>query len=219
VLVHLLPLGHDRFDVYAEPPDVEEEPLPHDAGRVRRWIRTAGDQWRRLVDTARTGSAAGRLARYRDTVVCKLAESIEEQRTLWSLRGATSATALFPAGLTPSAARATLDRLLAASRRHHGWWFAIDLTLFIASGILFFVPGPNIVAYYLGFRSFGHLQSWRGARQAASVVQWTLQPSDELAELAILAGQPHDQRRTRVEAIARKLDLQHLPAFFERAAA
>jgi hypothetical protein len=219
VLVHLLPLGHDRFDVYAEPPDIDEGPLAHDAGRVRRWIHKAGDQWRSLVDTARMGAAAGRFGKWRDTIVCKLAESIEEQRTLWSLRGATAATALFPAGLTPAAARATLDQLLAESRRHHGWWFAIDLTLFIASGILFFVPGPNIVAYYLGFRTFGHLQSWRGARQAASVVRWTLKPSDELAELAILAGQPHADRKARVEVIARKLDLQHLPAFFERAAA
>ena len=78
------------------------------------------------------------------------------------------------------------------------------------------VPGRNIVAYYLGFRTFGHLQSWRGARQALAAA-WTLQPSDDLSELCMLVGLPHEARAARVDAIGRRLDLLHLAAFFERA--
>lgn len=218
MLVHLLPLGRGRYEIYAEPPDVDQGPLEHDAGRVRRWVHKAGEQWRSLVDAARTDTATGRFARWRDSIVCALAESLEEQRTLWSLRGATAATALFPSGLDTSAARAALDRLLAASLSHHRQWFVIDLALFIVSGILAFIPGPNIVAYYLGFRAFGHLQSWRGARQAISVVAWTMTKNDDLAELAILAGQPHATRAARIVSIAERLELPRLPAFFERAA-
>jgi hypothetical protein len=138
---------------------------------------------------------------------------------MWSLRAATHATVIVPSGLSPDQARQTLHAILITARRHHGRWLMVDLLLFIASGILFFVPGPNIVAYYLGFRTFGHLQSWRGARQASTIVQWSVEPNADLDELATLAGQPHATRAERVEAIAHRLLLARLPAFFERAAA
>jgi hypothetical protein len=217
--VHLVPIGRGRFELYAEPADPEPDVPGPDAGRLRRWAHRAGEQWHQFVDTARLGEATGRFARWRDALVCRLADSIDEQRTLWALRRTSECVVLHPSTLGASEARAMLDRILVAARRHHGWWLAIDLVLFIASGILFFVPGPNIVAYYIGFRVFGHLQSWRGARQALAGVRWTLQESDALSELATLAGVPHRTRAERVHDIARMLDLPHLPAFFERAAA
>ncbi len=217
--MHLVPVGRDRFELYAEPSTEPDDGVPEDAGRIRQWGRRAGEQWQRLVDTARQDVAVGRLARWRDRIVCRLAESIDEQRTLWSLRKATAADALYPSGIDAADARRRLQQMLLAAQRHHGWWLAIDLVLFIASGILFFIPGPNIVAYYLGFRVFGHLQSWRGARQGASKTAWTMTPNDELAELAVLAEQPHYVRAARVDAIAARLGLEHLPGFFERAAA
>jgi hypothetical protein len=219
VQVHLIPLGRHGFDLYAEPAIEPQDPVPHDAGRVRQWLHRAGEQWQHLVDTARTGAATGRIARWRDQIICTLADSIDEQRTLWSLRTTVAARGLYPSNLDERTARAQMDAILRAAQRHHGWWFVIDLLLFIASGILFFVPGPNIVAYYLGFRTFGHLQSWRGARQGVSTTVWSIEPSPELAELAALAEQPHHLRAARVEAIAARLGLEHLPGFFERAAA
>ena len=217
--MHLVPIGRGRFELYAEPPEVVAEPPAHDAGRVRRWLHTAGDQWRSFVDTARLDTASGRFARWRDAVIRTLADSIDEQRTMWSLRTTAAATALFPAHMTRDAALLALNRRLADARRFHGIRFAIYLTLFVASGILFFVPGPNVVAYYLGFQAFGHMQSWRGARQATSALQWTLSPSAELSELDRLKGQPHSERASQVEAIAAQLGLPRLPAFFERAVA
>lgn len=217
MLLHLIPIGRGRFELYGEPPEVDEGPLAHDAGRVRRWLHTAGDQWRQYVDAARMGTATGRFARWRDAIICKLADSLDEQRTLRWLRTATSATLLYPAGWDEAAARAALDQRLAASQRHHGQWLAVYLLLFVCSGVLFFIPGPNIVAYYLGFQAFGHLQSWRGARQGLSACAWTPRASQELTELAHLAELPHDTRMARVEELAERLDLPHLPGFFERA--
>ncbi|MGE3958797.1 MAG: hypothetical protein AB7H96_18950 [Vicinamibacterales bacterium] len=219
MLVHLIPLGRERYDLYAEPPDDDEGPPAHDAGRVRRWLHTAGEQWRLYVDAARMGTATGRFAKWRDAIICRLAETLDEQRTLRALRTSDAPTALFPATLDEAGARAAVGRILAASIRHHGQRLVIYLLLFIASGVLFFVPGPNIVAYYLGFQAFGHLQSWRGARRAGSpAVTWRLTPSADLAELARLSEQPHAQRAARVREIANRLGLEHLPAFFERAA-
>jgi hypothetical protein len=70
---------------------------------------------------------------------------------------------------------------LLADARHHLRWLIIDLTLFVVSGILFFVPGPNLVAYYVAFRLVGHLQSWRDARRAAETIAWTFEPAGALS--------------------------------------
>jgi hypothetical protein len=84
--------------------------------------------------------------------------------------------------------------------------------------VFFFIPGPNLVAYYFAFRFVGHLQSWRGARQAMEAIAWTLEPDAGLAELAALADMPREARAPRVAAIAAQLNLQRLSAFFDRVA-
>lgn len=216
--VHLLPLGRGRFDLYAEPVETANEPPAHDAGWMRHALHRSGEQWRRLVDTARLDQATSRLGKWRDTVICSLANSIEEQRTMWTLRSTAEADTYFPANMPAATAREQLMSILANARRFHGIRFAVYLVLFVASGILFFVPGPNIVAYYLGFQAFGHLQSWLGARRGSATVSWTLLPNDDLAELAALAEQSRASRSARIGAIAERLGLPRLPAFFERAA-
>ena len=114
--------------------------------------------------------------------------------------------------------RAILEALLAHARSHHLRWLIIDLILFTVSGILFFVPGPNLVAYYIAFRLVGHLQSWRGARQAAERIAWTFEADPGLAELASLVDVPRETRAPRVAAIAERLNLPRLTAFFDRVA-
>lgn len=217
MIVFLVPIGGDRFEVYSEPPEEAAAPAAQDS-RLRRWAHKANEQWHELVETARQGRAAGRLARWRDRVVCALAESIAEQRTLWSLRGQTDAVLHYPASMA-GAPRTVLDRALTKARWHHGFWLAIDLPLFVASALLAPIPGPNAVAYYLAFRVVGHYLSWRGAHQALRRTAWTLQPDAHLDELAALVHAPRDQRADRVHAIAQQLNLHRLSAFFQRVAA
>ncbi len=90
---------------------------------------------------------------------------------------------------------------MAHARRHHLRWFIIDVVLFVSSVVFFFIPGPNLVAYYFAFRFIGHLQSWRGARQAMDVIQWTFEPDSGLAELASLV-----ERAARRARAARRRD-------------
>ena len=218
MMVYLLPIGRDRFELYSEPPDDAGEAVRPE-GRFRRWAHTASVRWHLVVDAARRGTSTGRFARWRDRVVCRLAETIAEQRTLWALAKEPSATLVFPASIQARDARAALDRALAAARRHHGIWLGIDLPIFIVSAVLAPVPGPNVLAYYLAFRVVGHLLSWRGARHAVKRVSWTLQGDARLAELASLVNLPREERAARVHAIAQQLNLRRLPAFFERVAA
>lgn len=218
ITVFLVPAGRDRFELYSEAPDESPAAPARRDGVLRRWAHGANERWHALVEVARRGNADGRLARWRDTVVSRLAETIAEQRTLWALRDKSSVLLRYPSTLDAGRARATLDALLAHARRHHLRWLVVDLILFIVSGILFFVPGPNAVAYYVAFRLVGHLQSWRGARRAIEAVAWVFEPDTGLAELASLVDVPREARAPRVAAIAARLNLPRLTAFFDRVA-
>ena len=85
---------------------------------------------------------------------------------------------------------------LAGARSHHLRWLLIDLALFIATGVVAIVPGPNIFAYYMLFRVIGHRRSWWGARRGMAVVTWTFEPDPGLAELAALVDVPREHART-----------------------
>jgi hypothetical protein len=215
--VYLVPVGRGRFEPYSETHDDVAGAEMHDA-QQKSWLRKASAQWQEWVERARRGAEPGRLARWRDAVICRLAESVAEQRTLWALQRQRHATARFPSTLDPERAPSTLMALFADARRHHLRWLAVDLLLFLASGPFAFIPGPNLLAYYLLFRLFGHLQSWRGARHAMDHVAWTFEPDTGLAELASLADEPREARASRVEAIAERLKLPRLSAFFDRVA-
>ncbi len=218
MVVYLVPAGRNRFELYSEPP--EDPDLEPDAGasRVRRWMHRANVQWQAVVEAARRGASTGRFAQWRDKIVCHLAESIAEQRTLWRLGSEASATAKYPDGLESNRGRTILMAELAGARSHHLRWLLIDLALFIATGVVAIVPGPNIFAYYMLFRVIGHGRSWWGARRGMSVVTWTFEPDACLAELATLIDVPRHTRAPLVDAIAERLNLPRLSAFFDRVA-
>ena len=216
MVVFLVPAGRDRFELYSEAPEDLDLPPGREDGRFRRWAHRASLQWHQLVEAARRGRPRSRLAQWRDAVVCRLAETIAEQRTLWALRTGTEATLRYPANMPEARAKSELDRALSHARSHHLRWLIIDLILFVSSVVFFFIPGPNLVAYYFAFRLIGHLQSWRGARQAVDVIKWTWEPDAGLAELETLVTLPRAERASRVVAIAARLNLPRLPSFFDR---
>jgi hypothetical protein len=218
MVVFLVPAGRDRFELYSEAGDEPGPPPASEEGRFRRWAHAVTLQWHQLVETARRGRARGRLARWRDAAVCRLSETIAEQRALWALRTQTEATLRYPSHISVERARSELSGSIAHARAHHLRWFIIDALLFVASGVFFFIPGPNLVAYYFAFRFIGHLQSWRGARQSMDVITWSHEPEACLAELASLVDRPRAERAPRVAAIAAVLKLQRLSSFFDRVA-
>jgi Mitochondrial K+-H+ exchange-related len=216
--IYLVPVGSHRFELYAEPPDDGSPPGPRD-GFFRRHFHRLTEHWRDAVHAARgRDPAAGRLARWRDWSVRRVAEMIAEQRTLWSLRLEDSAELVYPSDVPEETAVAQRDRMLADARRHHGRWTILDGILFLGSGLFFFIPGPNALAYYFGVRLLGHYLSWRGARQALDRVRWQTRAEPALAELGGLTDVPREARAPRVAAIAEALHLPRLAAFFDRTA-
>ena len=222
--VYLVPIGSGHFELYTEPAD-EAEPgsAPHEGGRFwRRTIRALHEHWRQAVHAAHLDPGAdaggGRLARARDWIVRRIAESVAEQRTLWSLRSVTSASFVYPADLTESSARTLRQRLLAEASRHHGRWLALNLVGVAATAVLALLPGPNLIGYYFAFRVVGHFLSWRGARQALDHVSWRPRAEPILSELGGLAHLPREERADRVAALSAQLGLPRLAAFFDRVA-
>lgn len=144
------------------------------------------------------------------------AERIAEQRLLWRLRNEKSVRLFYPDDLPePAAIAVSRDELQREADRHLKW-LIIDGGLFVASGVVALIPGPNVLAYFFGFRLVGHYLSRRGAKHGLVSVAWQARPSPELSRLRrAIALVGHDRTR-EVHHVAEALQLPHLARFFER---
>jgi hypothetical protein len=134
------------------------------------------------------------------------------------MRGRESAVAVHPADVEAEEALRVVRASMRSDFEKHRYWIVIDTVLFILAGLLTLLPGPNVIAYYVGFRLVGHYLSMRGARQALDTVQWTTSASTPLAELRRAMTLDPEAREARVSAIASELQLERLASFFRRTA-
>jgi hypothetical protein len=226
--VYLVPVGLDRHELYCEVPD---EPESEDAGEhPKGFFRRLRAQFSAMLAEAererrerakgdtRADHGRGWAARFKARAMRWVAESIAEQRLLWHLRRQTRACLYYPADLDGEQAMAMLKSHLKRDFEKHRFWLTINALLFVASGVFFFVPGPNIIAYYFAFRLVGHYFSMRGARCGLSGIEWTTEPSAPLAELRRAIMLEPGAREQRVQDVALKLRLEHLASFFARTA-
>jgi hypothetical protein len=219
--VYLVPIGRDSHELYCEVPDEPVEPVdPASVGffermklRFSAMLTEAERERRRGQGTQEHGGA---FARAKARTLRWVAESIAEQRLLWHLRRQADACLFFPDDIEERRATELVRRQLRRDFEKHRFWLIVDSLGFVASGLLFFVPGPNIVAYYFAFRMVGHYLSLRGARQGLDGVRWTSEQSAPLSELRRAIDLDSDERDRRVHAVAATLKLEHLAKFFQR---
>lgn len=226
--VLLVPVGHGKHELYCEIADasVVADDETHDEttfiGRMKKRaqdaIAEAEHEWRER-QAGRLEQPSGRWGRMKARARAWIAEKVAEQRLLWHLRRQESCALVYPADATADAAVVLMRDSLQRDYERHRRWFAWNTAGFVASGITFFVPGPNLLAYYFFFRLAGHYMSMKGARQGLDVVAWAPRASDELRELRALAALPPAERVERVRAIEQALGLEHLATFFNRVAA
>jgi len=95
-------------------------------------------------------------------------------------------------------------------------WLIVDTVLFIASGIFFFIPGPNVIAYFFAFRLVGHWLSMRGAAHGRDTTSWTGRPSAEMSALRAAVARPPHERTRAIEPIGSELGLLKLAVFVDR---
>lgn len=235
--VYLVPVGPDRHELYCEVPDAPDVSDTGEApdettfmGRMKaRYvvplmrrgqaaIADAEREWREH-QAGRVERAPTRWGRAKARVRAYIAEKVAEQRLLWHLRRQDACTLFHGLDLGAEAALTAMRAILQRDFERHRRWFAIHTTLFILSGLLFLVPGPNLVAYIFLFRLVGHYFSMKGARQGLDITMWTPRPCRELSELREIAAMPAPERGRRVDAIAASLGLEHFATFFNRVAA
>ena len=220
--VYLVPTGAEQYELYCEEADEHaEEDLPR--GFFRRMkhrfsIMLAEAERERRHGHVDRGNQ-GWLAHARSRMMRWVAEAVAEQRLLWHLRRQPAAAFLYPHDLDEPRARELLRRQLARDFDKHRFWLVIDSLAFVASGLLFLVPGPNLVAYYFAFRMVGHYLSIRGARHGLNAVVWHPQGSEPLSSLREAVDLDGDARAERLREAEATLRLEHLAKFFERSAA
>jgi hypothetical protein len=223
--VYLVPIGDDRYELYCEVPedadadaDGEDPPAGFFTRMKQRFRAMLAEAERERRRTHADQPPRGTMGRIKARTLRYVAESIAEQRLLWHLRRQSAACLFFPDDLEAHRAITLLRRQLGRDFEKHRFWLIVDSLGFIASGALFLVPGPNLVAYYFAFRIVGHYLSMRGARHGIDVVQWTSERSAPLAELRRVIDLDAEERERRVRGVADALKLEHLVKFFERMA-
>ncbi len=221
--VFLVPVAADRYELYCEVPDEPDDPEADPPTGVFRRLKRRFTLMLAEAEHERRHGAVGQpptgwLGRMRARLMRWVAESIAEQRLLWHLRRQPAATLFFPDDLDDSAAVDQMRLQLGRDFDRHRNWLAIDSLLFVGSGVLFFVPGPNLVAYYFAFRIVGHYLSLRGARHGLRGVAWACEASAPLAALRAAIALEPGARAAAVRDLAARLRLEHLPRFVERTA-
>lgn len=225
--VYLIPVGAGRYELYCE--DVHDE-QPADSvveappGMFAVLVGRFKAALARVEHERRHGGAAPPVERrsssqrVKDYALCWIAEKIAEQRLLWRLRRESDVRVLFPDDLSGAGAMAIVRRMLQRDADRHFRWLTIDGAILILTGVVAIIPGPNLLAYYFGFRVVGHYLSMRGARHGLREVTWHERPSPLLARLREAAALSALERERQVREVEMQLRLQHLTSFFQRTA-
>lgn len=218
--VYLVPVGASHHELYTE---VSSDAESIDEGDGRSWWSRQKQWFRRALADAeiererreRGEPATGnRIARF---VVGKIAEFVVELRLLWHLRGVEAATLVHPDDLHMSLAlRQAREQFGLDVRRHWRWCLTDAGIAAIVGPLFFFVPGPNVIAYYFVFRAIGHFLAARGAQRGRDRIKWRTEASAVLAQIRPALGLDPGERRARLDAIAASLGLSKLALFVER---
>ena len=225
--VYVIPVASDRYELYCEHDGADTEVMGGEppAGRFAKMYANFKEALARVEQERLSGEKRVHdgprswTEDMKDRGLCWLAEKIAEQRLLWRLRNESELMLHHPDDVPADTAVKNARAELQREADRHLKWIVVDGVLFAASGVLFFVPGPNIVAYYFGFRLVGHYLSRRGAKHGLADVTWRTCASPPLSRLRrVLALEPQERDR-EVHEVASALHLPHLAKFFERTAA
>ena len=211
LLVFLVPLGPGRHELYCERQHTRADEAP-----VRGWFAGLRQRFSAMLKAAEEGEddgaeSAGFMARVQARMMAWVAERVAEQRLLWNLRSHDAALVTHPDDLPFDAVMQIVQQSLRADHRRHTRWLMVDTLLLIASGVFFFVPGPEHHRLLLRLPRGRPLavDARGGARPRPDGLERPAVAGADGAPAAAVARPPHERDRA-VEAIARELGLQRL---------
>jgi hypothetical protein len=219
LLVFLVPLGGQRYELYCERQHTGGDEAPPTAGDG--WFAGLRQKFSVMLRQAEERDEAaepsvGFAARMRARMMAWVAERVAEQRLLWNLRGRAAAVVTHPDDLSFEQVMEIVRQSLRADYGRHMRWLIVDTLLFIGSGIFFLIPGPNLIAYFFAFRLVGHWLSMRGAAHGRDTTSWSGRPSPQMSALRAAVARPAHERARAIEPIAHDLGLTRLTVFVDR---
>jgi hypothetical protein len=219
--VYLVPVGPDSFECYYEAAEEEETEEPGEGFFAR--LRHKFNEQLKEAERARHEAPIERpktfLGRMQRRSMRWIAERIAEQRLLWHLRKASSATLHIPADLPAAQADTVMRVSMKRDADRHRNRLIPHLLALIASAAVAVVPGPNVLAYLLFFTVGGHYLAWRGAVNALHNVAWTIEPNAALTDLQHAFALAPDARHRVIVDVSHRLHMPRMARFVERMAA
>lgn len=216
--VYLVSIGRDRWECYYEAVDEDEQVEPGKG--FFAGLRYKFSQQLKEAENARHQAAIEPpktfLGRMHKRSLAWIAERIAEQRLLWHLRRAESATLHIPADLTPEEGERIMRDIMKRDADRHRNRLIPHTLLLILSAAVAVVPGPNVLAYLLTFTVVGHFLAWRGAVNGLHKVAWTVQPDPALSELRRAFSLGADDRHRLIKEVAHRLHMPKMARFVEQ---
>jgi hypothetical protein len=220
--VYLVPIAKDRFESYYEAPDDDEPEESAEGlgffGRIRVRFQSQLKEAERARHQVAPEVPKTFLGRMQKRSLRWIAERIAEQRLLWHLRTADSATLHAAADLTPQAADGILRASMKRDMERHVRLLAVHSLGLILAAPVAFVPGPNVLGYLFTFTVVGHFLAWRGARRGLYTVRWQVAPNADLSDLQRAFSLEAGDRHRLIHDVADRLHLPKLARFVERMA-
>lgn len=99
----------------------------------------------------------------------------------------------------PAIVRQSLKRIVRDRSYHHLRWMVVDLCILPFSIFLMPIPGPNVIGYYLLYRTYSHWKSYRSASRA-TLEEIDVHISDRAKEVGSLFHKNKD-----IKALLREL--------------
>ena len=218
--IFLVPVGRTRYELYCEPNDADHPPGAVTGKLLRRAREVLAEEQEARRDRRRAGAAAadeGWMSRMRASLTRGLAAWLSQHRLLWHMRHMREGVLMHAKELDAGQALAIARGRLQRQSDHHRFWMVIDgLATAVFGPLFFFVPGPNLISWYFAAKTAGHWLSFRGARRGVSRVEWSARVSPALDEVREALALPAGERRPRLRALSRELQLEHLATFVER---
>ncbi|HEX6162586.1 MAG TPA: hypothetical protein VFZ31_04440 [Vicinamibacterales bacterium] len=220
--VYLVPIARDRYECYYEAEEEEEDVDPAAQGFFARMRRRFHEQLKE-AEEARHQKAIEEpktfLSRMHKRMMRWIAERIAEQRLLWHLRTAHSATLHASSDLLARDAEWLMRENIKRDADFHRNRLLPHTLLLILSAAVAVVPGPNILGYLFTFTVVGHFLAWRGAVNALHGVKWTVTPDAALTDLRHAFSLDDNMRHRVIREAARRLHMPKMATFVERMAA
>ena len=218
--IFLVPVARTRYELYCEPNDADHPPGAVTGKLLRRAREVLAEEQEARRDRRRAGAAGadeGWTARMRAALTRGLAAWLSQHRLLWHMRHVREGVLVHAGDLDAEQALAIARGRLQRQSDHHRFWMVIDgLATAVFGPLFFFVPGPNLISWYFAAKTAGHWLSFRGARRGVSRVEWSARVSPVLDEVREALALPAGERRPRLRALSRELQLEHLATFVER---